>query len=75
MNTALLDLTFLANEKSKIKSSTFFVNKLTEEVFEGGRNGEATIFEETAPSEGLLIFMTGGIGSSEIVMVMLSLVL
>lgn len=57
INTALLDLTFLANEKNKIKSSTFFVNKLTEEVFEGGRNGEATIFEETAPSEGLFQFI------------------
>lgn len=57
VNTALLDLTFLANEKNKIKSSTFFVNKLTEEVFEGGRNGEATIFEETAPSEGLFQFI------------------
>ena len=57
VNTALLDLTFLANEKNKIKSSTFFVNKLTEEVFEGGRNGAATIFEETAPSEGLFQFI------------------
>ncbi len=57
VNTALLDLTYLANEKHKIKSSTFFVNKLSEEVFEGGRNGETTIFEETAPSEGLFQFV------------------
>ena len=57
INTALLDLTYLANEKHKVKSSTFFVNKLNEEVFEGGRNGEATIFEETAPSEGLFQFI------------------
>ena len=57
VNTALLDLTYLANAKHKIKSSTFFVNKLDENVFEGGRNGEATIFEETSPSEGLFQFI------------------
>jgi len=57
VNTALLDLTYLVSERHKIKSSTFFVNKLSEEVFEGGRNGEATIFEETAPSEGLFQFI------------------
>ncbi|MDF4203633.1 TonB-dependent receptor [Maribacter sp. SA7] len=57
VNTALLDITYLANSKHKIKSSTFFVNKLDENVFEGGRNGEATIFEETSPSEGLFQFI------------------
>ncbi|MBM1105423.1 TonB-dependent receptor [Aurantibacter crassamenti] len=57
VNTALLDLAFFANDKNKIKSSTFFVNKLDEIVFEGGRNGEATIFEETAPAEGLFQFI------------------
>jgi len=57
VNTGLLDITYLANAKNKIKSSTFFVNKLDENVFEGGRNGEATIFEETSPSEGLFQFI------------------
>ncbi|MBT2159929.1 TonB-dependent receptor [Zobellia barbeyronii] len=57
VNTGLLDITYLANDKNKIKSSTFFVNKLDEYVFEGGRNGEATIFEETAASEGLFQFI------------------
>ena len=57
VNTALLDIAFLANDKSKVKSSTFFVNKLSESIFEGGRNGEATIFEETAPAEGLFQFI------------------
>lgn len=57
VNTALLDLTYNINEKNKLKSSTFFVNKINEEVFEGGRNGEATIFEETNPSEGLFQFI------------------
>ncbi|WP_324025120.1 TonB-dependent receptor [Maribacter sp. BPC-D8] len=57
VNTGLLDITYLANAKNKIKSSTFFVNKLDENVFEAGRNGEATIFEETSPSEGLFQFI------------------
>lgn len=57
VNSGLLDITYLANAKNKIKSSTFFVNKLDENVFEGGRNGEATIFEETSPSEGLFQFI------------------
>ncbi|MFK5972586.1 MAG: TonB-dependent receptor [Flavobacteriaceae bacterium] len=57
VNTALLDITFFTNNKNKLKSATFFVNKLSEEVFEGGRNGEATIFEETAAAEGLFQFI------------------
>ncbi len=55
--SGLLDLKYLINEKHKVKSSTFFVNKLTEQVFEGGRNGEGTIFEETDPVEGLFQFV------------------
>ena len=55
--SGLLDLKYLINEKHKVKSSTFFVNKLTEQVFEGGRNGEGTIFEETDPAEGLFQFI------------------
>ncbi|MBD0850396.1 TonB-dependent receptor [Maribacter arenosus] len=57
VNTALLDMSFFAKDKNKIKSTTFFVNKLDESIFEGGRNGEATIFEETAPAEGLFQFI------------------
>ncbi len=57
VNTGLLDLIYNINNKNKIKSTTFFVNQLNEEVFEGGRNGEASIFEETAPSEGLFQFI------------------
>lgn len=55
--SGLLDLKYLINEKHKVKSSTFFVNKLSEQVFEGGRNGEGTIFEETDPAEGLFQFV------------------
>ena len=55
--SALLDLTYTINQKNKLKSVTFFVNRLDEEVFEGGRNGEASIFEETEPPEGLFQFI------------------
>ncbi len=55
--SGLLDLTYLINEKNKLKSSTFLVNKLSDEVYEGGRNGEGTIFEETDPAEGLFQFV------------------
>lgn len=57
ITSGLLDLTYLANNKNKLKSSTFFVNDLTDQIFEGGRNGEATIFEETDPAEGLFQFV------------------
>ncbi|QCX02403.1 TonB-dependent receptor [Aggregatimonas sangjinii] len=57
VTSGLLDLTFFANEKNKLKSSTFFVNKLTDQVYEGGRNGEGTIFEESDPAEGLFQFI------------------
>ncbi len=55
--SALLDLTYNINTRNKLKSVTFFVNKLDEQVFEGGRNGEGTIFEETEPAEGLFQFI------------------
>ena len=55
--TGLLDLSYKINDKNKVKSSTFFVNTLSDQVFEGGRNGEASIFEETEPPEGLSQFI------------------
>ncbi|WP_273568930.1 TonB-dependent receptor [Maribacter halichondriae] len=51
VTSALLDLTFFANDKNKLKSTTFFINTTNEEVYEGGRNGEGTIFEETDVNE------------------------
>lgn len=57
VTSALLDLTFFVNENTKLKATTFFVNKITDEVYEGGRNGEGTIFEETDPAEGLFQFV------------------
>ncbi|MBA6315331.1 TonB-dependent receptor [Cellulophaga baltica] len=57
INTALLDVVFYANEKNKIKSSTFVVNKFSDQVFEAGRDGKTVIFEETEPAEGLSQFI------------------
>ena len=57
VTSALMDLTYFVNEKHKLKSTTFFVNKLSDQVYEGGRNGEGTIFEETDPAEGLFQFI------------------
>lgn len=56
-SSGLLDLTYNLNKKNKLKSSTFFINDLTEQVFEGGRNGEGYIYEETSRAEDLSQFV------------------
>ncbi len=55
--TGLLDINYRFNPSNKIKVTSLFINKLTDQVFEGGRNGEAAIFEETEPPEGLSQFI------------------
>ncbi len=55
--TGLATLTYRFNDNNKVTATSLFINKLTDEVYEGGRNGQATIFEETAPSEGLSQFI------------------
>jgi outer membrane receptor protein involved in Fe transport len=55
--TGLLNASYRLNENNKIKATSLFINKLTDEVFEGGRNGEASIFEETEPAEDLSQFV------------------
>jgi outer membrane receptor protein involved in Fe transport len=57
VNTALLDLSYSINDKNRVKSSTLFINTLSDQVFEGGRNGEGAVFEETDPPEGLFQFI------------------
>lgn len=54
---ALLDVGFNLDTISSFKFTSLFVNKLSDNVFEGGRNGEAAIFEETDPNEGLAQFI------------------
>lgn len=55
--SALVDVNYRINDKHSISVNTLFINKITDEVFEGGREGTATIFEETDPSEGLFQFI------------------
>lgn len=57
VNSGLLDVTYFIDEKNKVKSTSFAINTLSESVYEGGRNAEGTIFEETNPSEGLFQFI------------------
>ena len=38
--------TWYINESNKLKSTTFFINRYSENLFEGGRAGESTRFEE-----------------------------
>lgn len=55
--TGLLNASYQLNENNQIKATSLFINKLTDEVFEGGRYGEATLFEETEPVEDLSQFI------------------
>ena len=55
--TAMGNVDFRLNDNNSFKYVSLFVNKLSDEVYEGGRNGEGTIFEETAPEEGLSQFI------------------
>ncbi|MEM7086395.1 MAG: TonB-dependent receptor [Bacteroidota bacterium] len=45
--SGLLNARFKANDKNTLKFNTLVINKLEDNVFEGGRAGTATIFEET----------------------------
>ena len=55
--TGLLNLTYYANANNKIRFNSLFINKLTDEVYEGGRNGEGSIYEETDTNEDLSQFV------------------
>ncbi|NJW53024.1 TonB-dependent receptor [Salinimicrobium sp. CDJ15-91] len=55
--TALLDLGYRLNDRNRIKVTSLFINKLTDEVYESGRNAEGVVFEETSPSENLNQFV------------------
>ena len=51
--TAMGNVEFRLDDANEFKYVSLFINKLSDEVFEGGRNGEGAIFEETDPQEGL----------------------
>ncbi|HET8885348.1 MAG TPA: TonB-dependent receptor [Salinimicrobium sp.] len=55
--TGLLNFGYKINDKNELRATSLFINKLQDEVFEGGRNGEASIFEETEPAEGFSQFI------------------
>jgi len=55
--TGLATIGYKFNGKNEVNPTSLFINKLTDEVFEGGRNGEASSFEETEPAEGLSQFI------------------
>ncbi len=55
--TGLLDISYGINDNHRLKFTSLFINKLTDEVFEAGRNGEGVVFEETSPSENLNQFI------------------
>lgn len=55
--SALLDVDYRLDDRSSFSANALLINKISDEVFEGGRDGTATIFEETEPSEGLFQFI------------------
>ncbi|MEH6657809.1 TonB-dependent receptor [Leeuwenhoekiella marinoflava] len=44
--TGLLNADYKIDDKHSVRWVSLFVNSLSDQVFEGGRNGEATVFEE-----------------------------
>lgn len=55
--SALVDLDYRINDKNSVSVNALLINRIADEVFEGGREGTATIFEETDPEEGLSQFI------------------
>ncbi len=55
--SGLFHTRFRADDNNDIRFNTLLINKIEDEVFEGGRSGEAVIFEETDPDEGLSQFV------------------
>lgn len=55
--TGMLDVLYELTDNHEIKVTSLFINKLTDEVYESGRNGEGVVFEETGPAEGLNQFV------------------
>lgn len=55
--SGLFHIRFRADDNNDIKFNTLLINKIEDEVFEGGRSGKAVIFEETDPQEGLSQFI------------------
>ena len=55
--SGLIDIGYKVDDNNDLKINTIAINKLEDVVFEGGRAGTATIFEETDPKEGFSQFI------------------
>ena len=55
--SGLFHTRFRADDNNDIGFNTLLINKIEDNVFEGGRSGEAVIYEETDPQEGFSQFI------------------
>ncbi|MCY2686208.1 TonB-dependent receptor [Salinimicrobium sp. TH3] len=55
--TGLATVAYEFNANNSLRANSLFINKLSDNVYEGGRNQEGFIFEETDPNEGLSQFV------------------
>ncbi len=55
--TGLATVAYEFSKDHKLRANSLFINKLSDEVYEGGRNGEGYIYEETDPQDGLSQFV------------------
>lgn len=56
-NTAMLNLGYEINDSHSLSAVSLFVNKLTDEVYEAGKDGNGYVFEETPESSDLSQFI------------------
>jgi outer membrane receptor protein involved in Fe transport len=55
--TGLATVAYEFDANNSLRANSLFINKLSDNVYEGGRNQEGFIFEETDPNEGLSQFV------------------
>lgn len=55
--TGLLDLEYNLNPDHRISATSLFINKVSDELYESGRNAEGVVYEETSPAENLNQFI------------------
>ena len=55
--TGLATVAYEFSHDHNVKANSLFINKLSDNVYEGGRNGEGYIYEETDPKDGLSQFV------------------
>ncbi|WP_324719865.1 TonB-dependent receptor [Salinimicrobium sp. HB62] len=55
--TGLATVAYEFNANNNLRANSLLINKLSDNVYEGGRNQEGFIFEETDPNDGLSQFV------------------